>query len=62
VTRALNVVAKNGAVEAQVEVERIVNVKAKRDVRLELESRSSYMDVKVSTPKRAQAAMVCNQS
>ncbi|KAF9907050.1 hypothetical protein EC991_011354 [Linnemannia zychae] len=57
VTKALNVVAKTGAVEAQVEVGKVVNVRAKKDVALALESRSSSMDVKVSTSNSAQVTM-----
>ncbi|KAF9131468.1 hypothetical protein BGW39_001781 [Mortierella sp. 14UC] len=57
VTRALNVVAKKGAVEVQVETGRIVNIQAAKDVMLELESRSSSMDVKVSTSQGAHVTM-----
>ncbi|KAG0278622.1 hypothetical protein BGZ95_003568 [Linnemannia exigua] len=62
ITNTLNVVAKRGAVQADVEVGKIVNVQAGKDVVLELESMSSSMDVKVSSSDNAQVTMVDNHT
>ncbi|KAG0379317.1 hypothetical protein BGX24_000874 [Mortierella sp. AD032] len=56
VARALNIVAKQGVVQADVEVGKIVKVQAS-DVDLALESISSSMDVKVSSSNKAQVIM-----
>lgn len=60
VTEAMNVVTKdgNGKVEAQVEADKVVSVKAKNDVSLSVESWSNKLDLKVDSSNKVQVAMV----
>ncbi|KAG0209895.1 hypothetical protein BGX33_005274 [Mortierella sp. NVP41] len=58
VTRAMNIVARSGAVEGKAEVERVVRVSASKGVDLELESRTNTMEVKVNSNRHAQVTML----
>ncbi|KAG0066840.1 hypothetical protein BGZ90_001245 [Linnemannia elongata] len=59
VTEAMNVVTKGGKgkVEAQVEVEKVIRVQAKKAVSLLVENWSNGLDLKVETSGKAQVAM-----